>query len=190
MLIWGYAKSLGQTVIAAKGEIPVGPNECRLGRQGDRLVARGVLTDLVLATHVPGAGFAGMLRFSAPSGVGEEDPPLEAIRGFAEASLSLFFDSVASLGISSSAVAVYTIGCASPREEKAPQNGLASDVNLLLHSQGIRLTGSDLGGHLTRSIWLDASSGRLIVRTFSPTTPPDHPFHVACARPTPCPLAS
>jgi len=47
-------------------EIRVGANECRLAKQGERLVARGVLADVVVTIQVPAGGFAAMLRFSVP----------------------------------------------------------------------------------------------------------------------------
>ena len=44
---------------------------------------------------------------------------------------------------------------------------LASAVQESLERHGVTLSGTDLGGTQSRGVWLDSSSGRLIVRSAS-----------------------
>jgi chemotaxis receptor (MCP) glutamine deamidase CheD len=151
---------------SAPKEIKVGTNECRLARNGDRMVARGVLADVVVTVQVPSADFAAMLRFSVPEEAGASGSWLEALADFADQALALLFESIRSMDIPPEGMTVSVMGGA---EVAANSHGrqLASAVQQSLQRQGVTLNGTDLGGTQSRSIWLDSSSGRLIVRSAS-----------------------
>jgi chemotaxis receptor (MCP) glutamine deamidase CheD len=149
-------------------EIAVGLNQCRLARQGERLVARGVLADVVVTLQAPTAGFAAMLRFSAPAEAGISRARLESLWDFADQALSSLFGSVRSMDIAANETVVSAMGGADVAGHTygcGKQVALA--VQRCLWRQGVILNGNDLGGSQGRFIWLESSSGRLIVRSTS-----------------------
>jgi len=149
-------------------EIAVGTNECRLARQGERLVARGVLADVVVTLQAPTAGFAAMLRFSAPEEANVSRARLEALWEFADQALSSLLESVRSMGITASQTVVSAMGGADVVGRtygRGKQTALAVQRSLWRH--GVILNGNDLGGSQGRVVWLESSSGRLIVRSNS-----------------------
>ncbi len=166
-------KVLAKANQAAPKEIAVGANECRIARQGERLVARGVLADVIVTIQVPVAGFAAMLRFSAPEEGSVSRPRLEALWDFADQALDLVFQSIRSMHISAEAVTVSAIGgadVAGVTFGRGKQLALAVQRSFWRH--GVLLNGNDLGGSHHRMIWLETSSGRLIVRSKSPSLSP------------------
>jgi chemotaxis receptor (MCP) glutamine deamidase CheD len=150
-------------------EIKVGANECRLARKGERLVARGVLADVVVTIQVPTAAFAAMLRFSAPEEASVSSLRLEALADFADKALSMLFESIRSLDIPAGGMIVSAIGGAEAAGHSHGEQ-LAAAVQKSLLRQSVILSGSDLGGTQSRSIWLESCSGRLIVRS-APSAP-------------------
>jgi chemotaxis receptor (MCP) glutamine deamidase CheD len=149
-------------------EIAVGTNECRLARQGERLVARGVLADVVVTLQAPTAGFAAMLRFSAPEEANVSRARLEAVWEFADQALSSLLESVRSTGVTASETVVSAMGGADVAGRtygRGKQMALA--VQRSLWRNGVVLHGNDLGGSQGRVVWLETSSGRLIVRSTS-----------------------
>jgi chemotaxis receptor (MCP) glutamine deamidase CheD len=144
----------------APKEIRVGTNQCRIARSGERLVARAVLDDVVVTVQVPSVGFAAMLRFGASPDAEISSPRLDALRDFADQALAMILESIQSIDIPAGAIRVSAIGGAD-----IGGNQMASVVREILEQHGVVLNGSDLGGMQTRGIWLDSSSGRLIVRS-------------------------
>jgi chemotaxis receptor (MCP) glutamine deamidase CheD len=150
-------------------EIIVGENECRLARHGERLIARGVLADVVVTVQVPAGGFAAMLRFSAPQESDISGPPLEALWDFADQALDLLFQSIRSMEIPRDAVTVSAIGGADVAGMTFGRGKqLAQAIHRSFRRHGVKLSGNDLGGSQNRLIWLESASGRLIVRSQSP----------------------
>ncbi len=166
-------KILAQTKKNIPEEVSVGANECRLARQGERLVARGVLADVVVTIQVPAAGFAAMLRVAAPLESNVPRARLEALWGFADEALDLLLKSIRSMNISAEAVTVSAMGgadLAGVTFGRGKQLSLAVQRSFWRH--GIIVNGSDLGGCHSRLIWLESTSGRLIVRSKSPLLSP------------------
>jgi len=166
-------KVLAQESKSAPKQVSVGSNECRLARQGERLVARDVLADVVVTIQVAVAGFAAMLRFSVPEESSVSRVRLEALWDFADQALELIFQSIRSMDLPSEAVTVSAIGgadLAGVTFGRGKQLALAVQRSLWKH--GVILNGKDLGGPQSRSIWLESSSGRLIVRSKSPGLSP------------------
>jgi chemotaxis receptor (MCP) glutamine deamidase CheD len=150
-------------------EIVVGENECRLARQGERLIARGVLADVVVAVQVPAAGFAAMLRFSVPEESDVSLQRLEALWDFADQALELLFQSIRAMEIPRDAVTVSAIGGADLAGVTFGRGRqLAQAVHRSFRRHSVKLSGNDLGGSQNRLIWLESVSGRLIVRSQSP----------------------
>ncbi len=154
-------------------EIAVGTNECRLSVKGERLVARRVFSDVVIAMHVPSVKFAGLLRFTVSSEQSHNES--KAVHGFLEAALAEVFDGLRSMGSDPRNLAVYVIGGAVLRSAKESQSAkrLYPAARRAFWQEGIVVKGDDLGGHHARSIWLDGDSGRLIVRSYG--SPADNP---------------
>ncbi len=166
-------KSLAQMSNSSPKEIRVGTNECRLARQGERLIARGVLADVVVTIQVPLCSFAAMLRFSIPEERTVSRARLAALWDFADQALDLLFQSMHSMEIPNSDVLVSAIGgadLAGVTFGRGKQLALAVQRSLWRH--GVVLKGNDLGGAHSRVIWLETSSGRLIVRSMSPPPMP------------------
>ena len=166
-------KVLAQVKKNIPREISVGANECRIARQGERLVARGVLSDLVVTIQVPAAGFAAMLRFSAPEESSVSRPRLEALWDFADQALELLFQSIRSMNIPADAVTVSAMGgadLAGLTFGRGKQLALAVQRSFWRH--GVISNGNDLGGSCSRLIWLESTSGRLIVRSKSSALSP------------------
>jgi chemotaxis receptor (MCP) glutamine deamidase CheD len=150
-------------------EIRVGSNECRLARHGERLVARGVLADVVVTMQVPASSFAAMLRFSIPEEKIVSRPRLKALRDFTDQALELLFESLRSMNIATRDVTVSAIGGADlPGLTFGRGRQLALAVQKSLWRHNIILNGNDLGGSQSRLIWLESCSGRLIVRSKAP----------------------
>jgi chemotaxis receptor (MCP) glutamine deamidase CheD len=95
----------------ASTEIRVAPDTCRVAREGDRLVAHHILSDVVVAIHIPAAGFAAMLRFTAPDSSADPDRALQSPWSFADTGIPLFLATIGSLACRHSTV--YTVGAAS-----------------------------------------------------------------------------
>ena len=132
------------------------------------MVARAVLADVIVAIQIPSAGFAAMLRFSPPPEACVSSLRLGALWEFADQALALIFESIRSMDIPAGAMLVSAIGGADVDDlTHGHGSELAAAVEKSLSQQGIVLNGSDLGGTQTRSVWLDSSSGRLIVRSAS-----------------------
>jgi chemotaxis receptor (MCP) glutamine deamidase CheD len=150
-----------------RSEVVVAPDQCRVAREGTRLVARRVLSDVVVAIHVPAAGLAAMLRFTCPDSRGSDAPSGgENPWSFGDPGIALFLESIGSLACRDRAV--YVIGGADfEYGGRTLQLGLQNRLTAqrMLWREGVLPRGEDLGGSQARSIWLDASSGRLIVRT-------------------------
>jgi chemotaxis protein CheD len=150
----------------ANTEIRVAPDTCRVAREGDRLVAHHILSDVVVAIHIPAAGFAAMLRFTAPDSSADPDRALQSPWSFADTGIPLFLATIGSLACRHSTV--YTVGAASLHYgdralSLGAQNRLATQR--ILWREGVLPRGEDLGGNRSRSLWLDAATGRIIVRT-------------------------
>jgi chemotaxis receptor (MCP) glutamine deamidase CheD len=149
-------------------EIRVGMNECRLAREGERLVARSVFADVVLTIQVPSLAFAAMLRFSVPDEASVSNSGMRALTDFADQALALLFESMRSMNIPAEAMTVSAIGGADVDGISDGRGGqLAAAVEKSLSEHCVILNGTDLGGTQSRSIWLESSSGRLIVRSTS-----------------------
>jgi chemotaxis receptor (MCP) glutamine deamidase CheD len=152
----------------APKEIKVGMNECRLASEGERLVARSVFADVVLTIQVPSLAFAAMLRFNAPDEASVSSPCMRALTEFADQALALLFESMRSMNIPADAMTVSAIGGADVEGiTQGPGCQLTLAVEKSLSQHSVSLNGTDLGGTQHRSIWLESSSGRLIVRSTS-----------------------
>ena len=162
-------KVLAHTTKRTPTEISVRGNECRLARQGERLIARSILADVVVTIQVPVAGFAAMLRFSVPEESSVSRPRLQALWDFADQALELLFQSIRSMDIPNEAVTVSAIGGADLSGVTFGRGKqLALAVQKSLWRQGVVLKGNDLGGSQNRLVWLESASGRLIVRSQYP----------------------
>jgi chemotaxis receptor (MCP) glutamine deamidase CheD len=149
----------------APREIKIAPNECRLARLGERLVAHGILADVVVTMQVPVAGFAAMLRFSPPEEANVSRPRLQALWAFVHDAIRLLIDGIRSMDIPPDEVLVSVIGGADNDATFGRGHQLALTVQQRLRRLGVTLHGEDLGGTVRRGIWLESSSGRLIVRS-------------------------
>jgi chemotaxis receptor (MCP) glutamine deamidase CheD len=148
-------------------EIRVGVNECRLARNGERIVARGILADVVVTIQVPSAGFAAMLRFSVPDEASASNLRPGAHLEFVEQSLALVLESIRSMDLPGKMTVRAIGGAAVDGAADLRGKQLVSEIETSLGRQGVIVSGSDLGGTQRRSIWLESSSGRLIVRSVS-----------------------
>jgi chemotaxis receptor (MCP) glutamine deamidase CheD len=163
-----------QTLLARKHqnmpkEVSVGANECRLAKHGERLVARDVLTDVVLAIQVPAGGFAAMLRFSVPEERNVSSQQIETLWNFADQAITLLFQNIWAMDLPKEDITVFAMGGADVSGRTFGRGKqLALAVRRSLWKHGIVLKGNDLGGVQKRLVWLDSSSGRLIVRSTSP----------------------
>jgi chemotaxis receptor (MCP) glutamine deamidase CheD len=160
-----------QTVLAKAGKnapkvISVGANECRLARQGERLVARAILADVVVTIQVPVAGFAAMLRFSVPEESSVSRQRMEVLWDFADQALELVFQSIRAMDIPTDSIVISAIGGADITGVTYGRGKqLALAIQRSFWKQGILPNGNDLGGSQDRMIWLESASGRLIVRS-------------------------
>jgi chemotaxis receptor (MCP) glutamine deamidase CheD len=110
-----------------------------------------------------------MLRFSAPEEPSVSRARLKVLWDFADQALELLLESIRSMEIPSTDVIVSAIGGAEVAGQTFGHGKeLALAVQRSLWRQGVVLNGDDLGGSQSRGIWLEASSGRLIVRSVSP----------------------
>lgn len=144
----------------AAADIIVAADECRFTTDADcRLISRDLNSSVAVAVHAPKIGLAALLRFSQPdSAQAAEGNPWVC----ADTAIPLFFDAIREMGAAHRDLSVYAAGGAfATAEGKA--NVLA--LRRLLWREGILLKGSDTGGSVSRSLWLEAGSGRIIVRS-------------------------
>ena len=118
--------------------------------------------------QVPSLAFAAMLRFSVPEEASDSNVGMRALTEFADQALTLLFESMHSMNITAEAMTVSAIGGADVGGvSHGPGGQLALAVEKSLSRHGVILNGSDLGGMQSRNVWLESSSGRLIVRSTS-----------------------
>jgi len=148
-------------------EITVGANECRLTVNGERLVTRRAFSDLIVALHAPSVGFAGLLRFSISSAATSAE--WRMVTDFLNAAVSTTLDGLKSMNIAFNDLSVYLIGGADSSFAKNLNSGkrLSLAGQRAFRQRGILVKGEDLGGNQARSLWLDSTSGRLIVRSYA-----------------------
>lgn len=153
-------------------EIVVPPGDCRFSTDPNcRLITRRIESCIAVAVHVPKLKLAALLRFLAPNSTadpartkaGQTNPWL-----FGDTGIPLLFARLRSIGLANQDLSVYAIGGAVAAEEDASgPSGKSNDLTMrrLLWREGVLLAGDDTGGHAARSVWLDAGTGRIIVRT-------------------------
>ena len=132
-------------------------------------MARGILADVVVTIQVPTAGFAAMLRFSVPEESNVSKQRMETLWTFADQALELVFQSIRAMDLPPDSITVSAIGgadLAGVTFGRGKQMALAIQRSFWKH--GILSNGNDLGGSHDRMIWLESSSGRLIVRSKCP----------------------
>ncbi len=156
----------------AQIEIVVPPGDCRFSTDSNcRLITRRVESCIAVAVHVPKLKLAALLRFIAPSSATEPaQPDLGQINPwlFGDTGIPLLFARLRSIGLTNQDLSVYAIGGAVAAEEDASgPSGKSNELTMrrLLWREGVLLKGDDTGGHAARSVWLDAGTGRIIVRT-------------------------
>jgi hypothetical protein len=172
-------------------EIVVGPDECRLARQGEVLVARHLTSDWTVAIHHPAAQVGVLARFPG-------QPDL-AVRQAVHAARSV----ARSFAGAPHGWLAYVIGGAiAPGDDPAARlaHGCRLAIQASLWREGVLVKGEDAGGRHARSLYFDPAAGRLIVRsagTLAPAAgltaqPNDQPNDQPTDQPIalPCPLAS
>src|SRR5581483_7961869 len=139
---------LQQADIAA--DLLVAADECRFTTDADcRLISRDLRSSVAVAVHAPKIGLAALLRFSRPdSEEASETNPWAC----ADTAIPLFFAAVREMGVEYRDLSVYAAGGAFDTAE-GKSNVLA--LRRLLWREGILLKGSDTGGNVSRSLWLE-----------------------------------
>lgn len=161
----------------AQIEIIVPPGDCRFSPDPNcRLITRRIESSIALAVHVPKLRLGALLRFTAPNSA--IDPSQTSPWVFADTAIPLFLERLRSIGLSNRDLLVYAIGGAAGVEGEAGASGKSNDLAMrrLLWREGVLLSGDDTGGSATRSVWLDAGTGRIIVRTQPRTSVPSVPL--------------
>ncbi len=149
--------------VQSAADIVVAAGECRFTNDpGCRLIARELRSSVAVAVHEPKIGLAALLHFSLPSSRGEarESNPWLC----ADTAIPLLFAYLREIGAEHRGLAVYAAGGALDSAD-GKRNVLA--LRRLLWREGVLLKGDDTGGSLSRSVWLEAASGRIIVRSRS-----------------------
>ncbi len=148
-------------------EIVVPPGDCRFSTDPNcRLITRRIESCIAVAVHVPKLQIAALLRFIAPNATA--DPAQTNPWLFGDTAIPLLFSRLRSIGLTNQDLSVYAIGGAMAAEEDASgPSGKSNELAMrrLLWQEGVLLKGDDTGGYAARSVWLDAASGRIIVRT-------------------------
>lgn len=151
---------------SAQLEIVVQPGDCRFSTDPNcRLITRRVESSMVLAVHVPRLELAALLRFTAPDS--RVNPAQTNAWMFADTAIPLLFNRLRAIGIGSRDLSVYAIGGAVSTEEEAGPSGKSNILAMrrLLWREGVLLKGEDTGRNAPRTVWFEAKSGRIIVRT-------------------------
>ncbi len=151
---------------AAATEIVILPGDCRFTANAhSRLITRNLKTCVALAVHVPKLSLAALLRCQFPDSScspSDSNPWL-----FVDTAIPLLFEYLGAMGAPKPTLSVYAIGGAAGCDEEnvslGKHNILAA--RRLLWREGVLLKGEEIGGASPRSVWLEAASGRLIVRT-------------------------
>lgn len=168
-------------------EIVVGPDECRLARQGDVLVARHLTSDWAVVIHHPAAQVGVLARFPG-------QPDL-AVRQAVHAARSV----ARSFAAARHGWLAYVIGgaiAAGDNPAARRSHGCQLAIQASLWREGVLLRGEDAGGRHARSLYFDPAPGRFIVRSAGTLARAagliDQPIDQPTDQPTglPCPLAS
>ncbi len=162
----------------AQSDIFVQPGDCRFATGPDsRLISRGIQSCVALAVHIPKHNTAALLRFSWPGSApasAEHVPVEERAWLSGESAIPALFARLRAMGTTNGDMSVYAVGGAavSNTPGAGAQNvpsGKSNELAMrrLLWREGVLLKGEDVGGSSARTVWFEAGSGRIIVRTQS-----------------------
>ena len=138
--------------------------------QGDALVTYALGSCIGLVVHDPVAMVGGLLHYMLPESTLDADKAGSNPAMFADTGIPLLFRSCYSLGAEKKRMAVFAAGGAQPLTgnnsfEIGKRNQLA--LKRILWKAGVILRGEALGGTQSRTVRLDLTSGRILMRTES-----------------------
>jgi chemotaxis protein CheD len=134
----------------------------------ETLVTYALGSCVAVAIHDPVAKVGGLLHFMLPESSLDREKATRQPSMFADTGLPLLLERVARLGASSSRLRVWLAGGA----QMIGDNGFfnigrrnAEAARALLDSHGLRVESEDLGGSISRSVFLAVGTGEMTLKT-------------------------
>jgi chemotaxis protein CheD len=158
----------------------VGPGDCDFSPDAAaRLITFGLESCIAIAVYAPAISQGALLRFSFP--LSGTNPALAKKRPwlFADTAIPEFLSQIRRQGVRNHEMSVHAVGAADvPPRAPFFASGKSNYLMMkkILWREGVLLRGEDVGGKRLRSLWLDAGTGRIIVRIEAagfPTSPID-----------------
>ena len=147
--------------------VTVGVGDCRVSNTGEVLATYALGSCIALAIYDPVAAVGGLLHFMLPQSslnpakVGE-NPFL-----FADTGIPLLFHAAYRLGADKRRLVVGAAGGAQLMDEDGVFNiGKCNHLALrnILSRAGVTIHVEEIGGTISRNVWLEIAAGRLLIR--------------------------
>jgi chemotaxis protein CheD len=150
-------------LVAGIGEMVVSSN------QGDHLVAYGLGSCIALAVWDPRTHVGGLAHFMLPAGPANEASPVK----FIDTGLDVFFKALEARGAflnrsivkAAGGAAMLTVGGGLAIGKRN-----AESLQVALTERGLNLTATSIGGTAGRTVQLEVSDGRFLIKSLSSVT--------------------
>jgi len=149
-------------------ELVVRSADCQFADLNGRLMTYRVDSDIAVLAHVPAVGLSALVRFTQPESKADPEAARENPWMFADTALPLVLSLLRRYGAEDSDISLHAVGAVvDPEDEGSVTRSANNEAALrrVLGKEKLTLAGEDLGGDALRSIWFDAKSGRLLVRS-------------------------
>jgi len=133
--------------------------KCQILAKKGFLVAKNVTSGLILLVYSAEFQLGVLVHLPTASAASGTDTQHQA---FTKSAMALILSEFETLGVSRNHLLTYVIGGSA--EDALPEVSKIT-VQRTLWNYGLPLSASDLGGKLSRSIWMDVENGRTIVRS-------------------------
>ena len=146
----------------------VGISDCQWSNSpGDEIVTYALGSCIALALYDPQARVGGMLHYMLPEAGLNRERAAQNPYTFADSGIPILFRKSYELGASKSRLLVYAIGGAQVMADQeifniGKRNQLA--LRKLLWKAGVILAGEAVGGSVFRTVRLEMSTGRVLIR--------------------------
>jgi chemotaxis receptor (MCP) glutamine deamidase CheD len=138
---------------------PIQNQKCQILAKKGFLIAKNLTSGVALLVYSKEFRLGVLLHlpsFSTPASLETE------AQSFSRSAIALILSEFQALGVSGADLLTYAVGGSESGETSELSN---ATLKRTLRDQGITLSACDLGGHQSRSIWMDVENGRTIIRS-------------------------
>ena len=149
-------------------KIVVGISEMAVSnRPDDTLITYSLGSCLGLTAYDPQACIGGLIHCMLPLSSVDEKKSKEAPAMFVDTGVSLLFNKILDLGADKNRIVVKAAGCAQLLDPQKLFNIGERNFTVLrkiLWKNNLLIKGQNIGGSVSRTVWLDMSTGKTIVK--------------------------